>query len=138
MEHLASHYPQVSFIHSFPSAVQTNLDRDLGMVTKCAVNATMVIAKPWETPFNESGERHLYAASSPRFPPRIYMDSSTDAAEGSVGRTGGGFYRLNSDGSTYKPSNIMERYRSEGVRSLIWDHTIGVSAQVYDKSVGMK
>lgn len=130
MEHLASHYPQISFIHSFPGVVRTRLNRDLGTTAKYALNALMVIAKPWEIPFDESGQRHLYAASSPRFSPRAYKDSSPDAAEGSDGRNGSGFYRLNSNGSTYKPSKIMELYRAEGVRSMIWGHTIGVFARV--------
>ncbi|KAJ5390381.1 short-chain dehydrogenase/reductase [Penicillium cataractarum] len=133
MEHLASHYPQVSFIHSFPGIVRTRLNRDLGTVAKCAVNALVAIAKPWEIPFNESGERHLYAAASPTFPPLAYKDSSIDPAEGSDGRNGSGFYRLSSDGSTYKPSKIMERYRAEGVRSLIWNHTVSVFAHVHNK-----
>ncbi|PIG85607.1 hypothetical protein AARAC_003029 [Aspergillus arachidicola] len=133
MEHLASHYPQISFIHSFPGIVRTRLNRDFGTAAKCAINALIVIAKPWEIPLKESGERHLYAATSPRFAPRAYSDSSTDAAQGSDGRNGSGSYRLSPNGSTYKPSKIMELYRADGVRSVIWDHTTGVFAQVLRK-----
>ncbi|CAG8076718.1 unnamed protein product [Penicillium olsonii] len=130
MEHLASVYPQTSFVHSFPGIVRTRLDRDLCTVAKCAMKALIVLAKQWEISFEESGERHLYAATSPRFPPHAYKDSASDAAEGSDGRIGSGSYRLSSQGSPYKPSKIMERYRVDGVRSMIWDHTLGVFAQV--------
>jgi hypothetical protein len=90
----------------------------------------MVLAKPWEIPFEESGERHLFAATSTRFPPRADRDKYLGVAEGSDGGVGSGFYRVASDGSTYKPSKIMEQYRAEGVRSMIWDHTLNIFAQV--------
>ncbi|KAE8381492.1 short-chain dehydrogenase/reductase [Aspergillus bertholletiae] len=130
MEHLASSYPQVSFIHSFPGIVKTSLGRDSHPITKLALNALMVLAKPWEVPFEESGERHLYAATSPRFPPQSCKDNGNDTAEGSDGHTGSGFYRLGSDGSTYKPSKVMEEYRRDGVRDNIWKHTLDIFANV--------
>ncbi|KAE8138692.1 short-chain dehydrogenase/reductase [Aspergillus pseudotamarii] len=130
MEHLAASYPQVSFIHSFPGIVRTRLDRDLGTLAKHAISALMVLAKPWEITLEESGERHLYAATSPRFPPKICKDRKYDTAEGSDGYPGTGFYRLSSNGSTYKPSNVMQLYRAEGVNSLIWKHTLDVFAKV--------
>ncbi|GAB1204023.1 short-chain dehydrogenase/reductase [Aspergillus pseudonomiae] len=130
MEHLAASYPQISFIHSFPGVVKTRLDRNFSTATKYAITALMVLARPWVTDLNESGERHLYAASSPRFPPQKYKDGIPDAAEGSDGHPGSGFYRLSSTGSTYKPSKIMEVYRAEGVRSSIWQHTLDVFAKV--------
>lgn len=130
MEHLGSSCPQTSFIHSFPGLVRTRIGRDMGAVTKLAVNALMVLAKPWEIPFEESGERHLYAATSTRFSPRGGKDSVENVAEGSDGHPGSGFYRLRSDGSTYKPSQVMQQYREDGTRSLIWKHTSDVFAKV--------
>lgn len=130
MEHLAATYPEVSFIHSFPGVVRTRLDRDFGTVTRHAINALMVLARPWEVALGESGERHLYAATSPRFSPRSCKGGTTDVAEGSDGNRGSGFYRLSADGSTYKPSKIMQLYRAEGVSGLIWKHTLDVFAEV--------
>ncbi|KAL4812961.1 short-chain dehydrogenase/reductase [Aspergillus spinulosporus] len=129
MEYLAYSYPQISFIHSFPGIVRTRLGRDFGTVTKVAIHALLVLAKPWEIPFAESGERHLYAATSPRFPPRNYKDGIPDAAEGSEGYPGSGFYRLSSTGSTYNQSKIMQTYRKNGVRNVIWNHTLDVFAK---------
>ncbi|KAL3463944.1 short-chain dehydrogenase/reductase [Aspergillus heterothallicus] len=130
MEHLASIHPQTSFIHTFPGIIRTGLNRDLGTTAKCAISALMVLAKPWEIPFEESGERHLFAATSTRFSPRADRDQYLRVAEGSDGSVGSGFYRVASDGSTYKLSKIMEKYRVEGMRSMIWDHTLNIFAQV--------
>ncbi|PYI03221.1 short-chain dehydrogenase/reductase [Aspergillus sclerotiicarbonarius CBS 121057] len=130
MEHLAASYPHISFVHSFPGVVRTRLDRDFGTATKYAVAALMVLARPWEIALDESGERHLYAATSPRFPPRIYKDGVSGAAEGSDGVPGSGFYRLSSTGDTYKSNKIMGLYRADGTRSLIWKHTLDVFAKV--------
>lgn len=135
MEHLASpsSYPQISFIHSFPGIVRTRLGRDFGTASRLAINALMVLAKPWEIPLVESGERHLFAATSPQFPPRACKDNDHDdatAAEGSDGNPGSGFYRLGSDGSTSQPSKVMQQYREDGVGGLIWKHTLDVFAKV--------
>lgn len=131
MKHLASQYPQVSFIHSFPGVVRTSLDRHFGTVTKYAFSALLLLFKPWEIPFKESGERHLYAASSPLFPPKKYQDSTLDAAEGSEGYKGSGSYRLNQHGLTYSSSKIMQIYRQDGTRNMIWKHTQDTFAKIF-------
>ena len=138
MEHLASSssHAQTSFVHSFPGIVNTRIARGLGSVTKLAVNALVVLMKPWEISVEESGERHLYAATSPRFAPAAGARPSKtsgygeDVAEGSDGRPGSGFYRLASDGSTYAPSKVMQQYREDGTRGLIWKHTLDLFASV--------
>lgn len=131
MEHLATSFPRTSFIHSFPGIVRTRLGRDFGTLTTLGINALLLLAKPWEIPLGESGERHLYAATCPLFSPRNGNKLERfDLAEGSDGNLGSGFYRLASDGSTYKSSKVMQRYREDGVTSRIWDHTQGVFAKV--------
>ncbi|KAH8430541.1 uncharacterized protein LDX57_008205 [Aspergillus melleus] len=129
MEHLAALYPQTSFVHSFPGVVRTRLDRDLSGIARSAMSTLIFLARPWEISFEESGERHLYAATSLRFASQMCGDK-VDAAEGSNGMIGSGFYRLDSTGSTYKPSRIMQVYREQGVRGLIWDHTLCVFERV--------
>ncbi|RAH69908.1 short-chain dehydrogenase/reductase [Aspergillus aculeatinus CBS 121060] len=117
MEHLAAAYPQVSFVHSFPGLVRTRLDRDFGTVTKCALAAVMVLAKPWETPLGESGERHLFAATGLRFPARgLGQNGGREVAQGSDGDAGSG--------------ELMRQYRAGGVRERIWKHTLDVFAAV--------
>jgi len=130
MEYLASQHPQISFIHSFPGVVRTRLDRHFGTVTKYAFSALLLLFRTWEIPFNESGERHLYAATSPLFPPQKYKDSTLDAAEGSEGYKGSGSYRINQHGSAYSSSKIMQIYREDGTRKMIWKHTLDIFAKV--------
>ncbi|CAG8242600.1 unnamed protein product [Penicillium salamii] len=129
MEHLAQSYPHVSFMHCFPGIVRTRLMRDMGTMGKLGIESLLLLAKPWEIPFVESGERHLYAATSPHFSPRARM-GTRDAAQGSDGNPGSGFYRVASDGSTYKTSKIMQQYREDGTRSLIWEHALETFASV--------
>ena len=132
LEHLAASFPRTSFIHSFPWLVRTRLGRDFGSFAKLGLNALLLLAKPWEIPLRESGERHLYAATCPRFSPR-HGNKDIDLAEGSDGNLGSGFYRVASDGSTYKASFVMQRYREDGVPSKIWHHTQGVFRKVLEK-----
>ena len=64
MEHLASSYPQTSFVHSFPGIVKTSLGRGMGPVGRYAAHALMFLLKPWEVPFDESGERQMCSNES--------------------------------------------------------------------------
>lgn len=140
MEHLASaaSHPQISFVHSFPGIVGTRITRGLGSVTGLAVNALMVLAKPWEVSVEESGERHLYAATSPRFAPGAQasgtgVSRTDDVAQGSDGHLGSGFYRLAADGETFAPSRVMQQYREDGTREMVWKHTLDLFAGIRDE-----
>lgn len=128
MEHLASSHPNISFIHCSPGIVRTRLMRDMNPLGKFAIDSLMFLVKSREIPLVESGERHLHVATSPQFPPRAW--TSNDAAEGSDAHIGSGFYRVAPDGSTYKSSKIMQQYREDGTRSLIWKHTLETFAKV--------
>ena len=128
MEHLASTHPNISFIHCSPGIVRTRLMRDMNPLGKFAIDSLMFLVKSREIPLVESGERHLHVATSPQFPPRAW--TSNDAAEGSDAHIGSGFYRVAPDGSTYKSSKIMQQYREDGTRSLIWKHTLETFAKV--------
>lgn len=70
MEYLAASFPRTAFVHSFPGLVRTRLNRNFGTSAKLGLNTLLLLAKPWEIPLGESGERHLYAATCPRFSPR--------------------------------------------------------------------
>ena len=141
MEHLASaasHPQKTSFVHCFPGIVRTRLARGFGSgsVTRLAVNALMVLMKPWEVEVEESGERHLYAATSLRFSPASGRDGAgggEDVAEGSDGRLGSGFYRLAADGETFAPSRVLQQYREDGTREMVWKHTVDLFASVRDE-----
>ncbi|RAL14076.1 NAD(P)-binding protein [Aspergillus homomorphus CBS 101889] len=124
MEHLARQHPETAFIHTFPGIVKTGLVSGFGPLVKPFVLALMALYSPWMVPLAESGERHLYAATSPRFPPR---NAGLEVAVGVDGVEGSGSYSLHWDGEPYtKNTALLDRYRSEGVTKLVWEHTLDV------------
>lgn len=85
MEELAAAHPATSFVHAYPSAVKTGLLRGFGPITQAAIETLYFFTKPFFVSLDESGARHLYAATSSRFSPRGAKDVA-DAAPGSNGR----------------------------------------------------
>lgn len=127
-EELAAANPRTSFIHSEPGFVKTNLARGLGPVLKVVSEAFMFVATPWAVPFQESGERHLYEATSNSYPPLSISEES--AVIGSNGVKGSGAYLLSWDGAPCGAAQIMEKYRSKDAGKQIWKHTLEVFERV--------
>lgn len=135
MQELAASHPATSFVHAFPGVVKTGIMREFGSVTQAAINAMFVLAKPWMVPLDESGNRHLYAATSPRFPPRA-ANGVADAAPGADGVKGSGAYLLHWDGSTVANLKGLQEYRKNGTGKLVWEHTEGVFESICGKGSG--
>jgi NAD(P)-dependent dehydrogenase (short-subunit alcohol dehydrogenase family) len=131
MQELAASHPEVSFVHAYPGLVKTGFMREFGTVTRIAMNAMLVLAKPWLVPLNESGDRHLYAATSPRFPPRA-STGGNDVAPGADGSKGSGSYLLHWDGSI-AGNQVLQDYRKNETGKLVWEHTVGVFESVCSK-----
>lgn len=127
-EELAAANPRTTFIHSEPGAVKTNLARGLGPLLKAASEAFMFVITPCIIPFQESGERHLYEATSNSYPPLSISEES--AVIGSNGVKGSGAYLLSWDGAPCGAASIMEKYRSKDAGKLIWKHTLEVFERV--------
>ncbi|KAJ5231824.1 uncharacterized protein N7469_006412 [Penicillium citrinum] len=123
MEELAKAYPLTSFVHEYPSVVKTGIFRGLGPITRTAVNMLSFLAKPFFVPLDESGERHLYAATSPRFPPRGTKEI-TDVAPGSDGEKGSGAYLLNWDGNDNGNGKALQELRKNDAGNSVWKHTL--------------
>ena len=69
LEALAKKAPDVSFIHDFPGPVKTNLGRGGEGAAIYFLNVVFKIIWPLvNTPVHESGERHLFLATSARYP----------------------------------------------------------------------
>lgn len=132
MRELAVSHPEVSFVHAYPGIVKTGIMREFGTITRVAMSAMFVLAKPWMVPLNESGDRHLYAATSPRFPPRA-SNGGGDVAPGADGAKGSGAYRLDWDGSTTENQKVLQDYRKNETGKLVWEHTVGVFESVCGK-----
>lgn len=119
MQELAASHPEVSFVHAYPGVVKTGLMRGFGTVTRVAMNAMLVLAKPWLVPLNESGDRHLYAATSPRFPPRL-STGGDDVAPGADGVKGSGAYLLNWDASAVGNQKVLQEYRQNETGKIVF------------------
>ncbi|KAJ9311065.1 hypothetical protein DTO271D3_8654 [Paecilomyces variotii] len=130
---LASQNPGTSFIHTYPGVVKTGIMRDLGPLARFGAEVFSVLAKPFFVPVEESGERHLYAATSQSFIPKRDGDgpAAAAAAVGSDGVKGSGGYLLNWNGDVVgKQQDLLRKYREEGVGKTVWQHTLDVFQKV--------
>ncbi|OJJ03180.1 hypothetical protein ASPVEDRAFT_72911 [Aspergillus versicolor CBS 583.65] len=111
--YLAKANPAVSFIHSFPGGVKTGVMRELGLVTRMALQAAMVLGKPWMVPVEESGERHLYAAAG--------LPNLKREDDGS-----GKLYLVGSDGEARGNQKVLNEYKEKKIDKKVWEHTLDV------------
>lgn len=125
MAELAKAHPTTSFVHAYPGIVKTGLTRDMGLLGRTSVEVAYLLMKPWTISLGESGERHLYAATSPRFPPLASRDVE-DAETGADATKGSGSYLLNSDGSRTGSEKVWQEFRKNETGKLVWKHTLGV------------
>ncbi|KAM5476269.1 hypothetical protein MauCBS54593_000954 [Microsporum audouinii] len=133
IESMAQKYPHTSFVHSYPSGVATGLLRGLpfgGLLS--AVLPTLL--KPFMVPLEESGERHLFAATSNRFPPKADGDSvEGPVALGSDETKGSGSYLLNWDGEVFPANKKLSKIRTEDGVEKVLQHTNEVFKRVCDE-----
>lgn len=120
--YLAKANPGVSFIHSFPGGVKTGVMRELGLVTRMALQAVMVLGKPWMVPVEESGERHLYAAAG--------LPSLKRAGDG--GDECGKLYLVGSDGEPRGNQKVLNEYRENKTDQKVWEHTLDLFKRCCD------
>lgn len=78
------------------------------------IRAAMFLGRLWMVPGQESGERHLFAATSRQFSPK---------AETPVGGGSSGAYLLSWDGSGVGNERLLKSYSANSVRSRVWRHT---------------
>ncbi|KAJ6185288.1 hypothetical protein N7519_006589 [Penicillium mononematosum] len=132
MQELAFSHPETSFVHAFPGIVKTGATRDFGIVTRTVINAVSFLARPWMVPLNESGDRHLYAATSPRFIPRASKDIG-DTAPGVDGSIGSGAYLLHWDGSTAGDQKVLQDFCQNETGKSVWEHTMSIFESICGK-----
>jgi len=77
-------------------------------------------------PLKECGERHLWLATSGRFPGRGEAEGK-DGARGSDGVVGSGVYSVGWDGESAgdKVVELLAKYREEGMVERVWEHAEG-------------
>lgn len=135
MERFATANKGTAFVHTAPGVVKTNLGSDLPIYVRAAYRLAGPLLAPWTIGVKETGERHLYMATSNRYPPaQLPVESvcgtpceKNDVAEGANGKIGSGSYLLNWDGQIQKQNaKLLEECRQTGVAEKIWEHTMSI------------
>ncbi|KAL2853178.1 hypothetical protein BJX68DRAFT_234152 [Aspergillus pseudodeflectus] len=121
LEGLAQKYPETSFVHAYPSGVNTGLLREYPIASAVA----SVLFRPFMLPLEESGERHLFAATSGRYPSKNEEEGKTngDVVVGSDGTKANGSYWLSWDGEPFPRNKKLDKVRAEGAVAKVAEHT---------------
>lgn len=139
LEAIAKKAPNVSFVHTFPGFVKTNLGNDLKgpvvTVLKIVFAVLFPLIGPFiATPLKETGERQLFFATSSRFPaPTDSTASGTPlpdgvtVARGTNGVSGSGVYSVSKDGETasQKVEQLLRNLRNDGIPEKVWSDVEG-------------
>lgn len=133
LEGMAQRHPHTSFVHAYPSGVATGIFREVpGGRLLTPVLKTLL--SPFMVPIEESGERHLFAATSRRFPSKAEgAGMEGDVAVGSDGSKGSGCYWANWDGEVFPANTKLEKTRGEGAVEKVTQHTEEVFQRVCEE-----
>lgn len=128
-EELAKENPNISFVHAFPGGVKTGWSKEASFPVRAASNLAYMLGSPWMVPINESGERHLYAATSARYPPKNGNGAGVDAGseavmKGSAGDIGSGAYLIGSTNDFRANEKVLKMLRDKDAGSKILAHTL--------------
>ena len=141
---IAATHPSISCLHIFPSIVMTKAVGDVfseDWVLPLRLLWTYVvlpIAKLFMVTLSESGQRHLFHATSARYKPTakpgagVALQQGMTVAKGEDGREGTGCYILNYDGETIGDQKLFDEYRKKEMGKKIWQHT----DEVFDRVLG--
>ncbi|KAE8393887.1 hypothetical protein BDV23DRAFT_170022 [Aspergillus alliaceus] len=133
LEGMAQRSRHTSFVHTYPSGVATGVLRELpvGRLLSAVLKPLM---SPFMIPIQESGERHLFAATSGRFPAQAEGAAMEGhVAVGSNGTKGSGCYWVNWDGEAFPMNPKIEKTRSEGAVENVMQHTDEVFKRVCEE-----
>ena len=131
--------PTVSFVHTNPGVVPTQIHRDAkGMIKVLFGISNFLGPLLFHTPPATSGQMHLFFATSARYAPRKSSTAGAAAAggpyggvplpdgvvvsRGVLGEEGGGVYSLSPVGESLPPKKeeLMRRLRDDGAMDRVW------------------
>jgi hypothetical protein len=126
--HFAQQAPTVSFIHDFPGAVKSGIARGTTGLLSGILTVIKLLGPLVNIPEQESGERHLFFATSARFPAKdgvekaVPLGEGVGIARGVDGVAGSGVYSADQVNESAGPAVevLLERLRKEGLVEKIW------------------
>lgn len=133
LEGMAQRHPHTSFIHAYPSGVATGLMRELP-VSRVLFSLLSTLLSPFLVPIGESGERHLFASTSEKFPPEALGEGmERNIAVGSDGTKGSGCYWVSWDGEVFPVNKKLEKTRAQSAVEKVVQHTEDVFKRVCEE-----
>ncbi|KAL4954369.1 hypothetical protein BDW69DRAFT_140493 [Aspergillus filifer] len=128
LEAVSRDSPNVTFIHSYPGAVDTPLTRQLLTLGNDAPTK-IPVPEDWLSP-EESGERQLFLLTSSRYPPStgyesvVSGNSDKTTAHGIDGQVGSGVYSVGVDGENVSSETVdfIAGLRGQGIVDKLWEH----------------
>ena len=143
---IASSHPSISCIHVFPNLVITGAFNIFAEdwyfpLRLLFLRVVLPIMKLFTVTLPESGQRHLFHATSARYPPAgvrdppaagVPLPNGVDVAGGADWKQGSGCYLLNWNGETVGDRKLLEEYRKKETGKKIWEHT----QEIFDRVVG--
>ncbi|KAF5677527.1 hypothetical protein FHETE_1578 [Fusarium heterosporum] len=134
LEAIARQAPEVSFIHNFPGAVDTDLirrgDGAMMLSMKYFFKIKMTVMRQW-LPKEECGERHAWLCLSGRYPDKQNQSGNgikdAEVAVGVDGIKGSGVYSVDWDGESASEEvvKLLEEYRQGGIIDKVWEDMEG-------------
>lgn len=130
--------PEVSFVHDYPGAVKTGIFRGSTSIMLLIVQAALKVIGPFiYIPSEESGERHLFLATSAAFAAAAVRDGGKNTvsgvplidgmhiARGIDGKEGSGVYSIDQNCESAGPAveELFAKMKDDGVRDRVWEHT---------------
>ncbi len=137
LEQMAQRAPEVSFVHDYPGPVKSGFGRETnGVLMRIAISLFKLVGPLIYIPTKETGERHLFFATSARFPPRsgaeigdangTPLPNNVSVAAGTDGEDGSGVYAVNWNGESVgqKSLKVLATLRDKNMAKQVWEHTV--------------
>ncbi|KAF2811008.1 uncharacterized protein BDZ99DRAFT_508375 [Mytilinidion resinicola] len=147
LEAVAKLAPEVTFVHDYPGTVKTPLMDHMDGLHGFVIRTYVALLGRWVcVPVEESGERHLYLATSARYPPAKGGEAGigveegvTGVAVGSTGEVGSGVYSVGWDCESSGPQviELLAGLREKGMVEEVWKHTEGEFERITGVSKGI-
>jgi NAD(P)-dependent dehydrogenase (short-subunit alcohol dehydrogenase family) len=138
---LAEKAPQVSFVHDFPGAVKTGIFRGSTGVVSFMIRTLLKVLGPFiYIPSEESGERHLFLATSATYPAGLGSETASGiplvtgvaVARGIDGKDGSGVYSVDQSCESAGPAveELLAKMKKDGVLDQVWGQTENLFKQI--------